>query len=64
MKQIDSEWVKSVRIKMIELGLSVNDLAKEVGYCRGYTSAILNGRVTNETARQTISDYLNLPNRD
>lgn len=57
-----TDWAKSVRVKMIELNLSVNELASEVGFTREYTSSIINERVMSDSARKTISDYLNIPN--
>jgi len=45
---------------MIELDMSVNELAKAVNLTRVYTSAIINGRVISEPASKSISDVLNI----
>lgn len=60
MKRKLSPWCKSVKIKMIELDMSVSELAKAAYLTREYTSAIINGRVISEPASKAISDVLNI----
>ncbi len=55
-----SPWCKAVQIKLIELDMSVADLAKAIGKTRQYTSGIVNGRIYAEPAVKEISDYLNI----
>lgn len=46
---------------MIELDLTVGELAKKIGKSREYTSAVINGRVYAEPMVKAISDVLNIP---
>ena len=55
-----SPWCKNVKIRMIELDMSVSELAKRIDKTREYTSAVVNGRVYSEPAVKAISDVLNI----
>jgi len=60
MGRILSPWCKQAKIKMIEIDMDINQLAKEIGKSREYTSAIVNGRIYSEPAIKAISDALNI----
>lgn len=60
MGRILSPWCKQAKIKMIELDMSVNQLAEKIGKTREYTSAVVNGRIHSEPAIKEISDVLNI----
>ena len=60
MSKILSPWCKQVKIRLIELDMTVADLAIKVDLRREYTSAIVNGRVYSEPAVKAISDALNI----
>lgn len=55
-----SDWRKSAKIAMIKRDWQVADLAKAVNMTRGYTSAIINGRVFSEPAIMAISEVLGI----
>lgn len=57
-----SPWCKQAKHRMIDLDLSVNEVAEKIGKTREYTSAILNGRVYSEGVVNDISDLLNISN--
>ena len=61
MGKVLSPWCKQVKIAMIELDLTVGELAKKIGKSREYTSAVINGRVYAEPMVKAISDVLNIP---
>ena len=46
---------------MIDLDMTVKELAEKVGLSREYTSAVVNGRIYAEPAVKAISDVLNIP---
>lgn len=56
-------WGKTARKKMIDMDLTVVELAKEIGRSNKYVSRVLHGHL--DTAQETIdliSDYLDIPN--
>lgn len=55
-----SPWCRAVRSEMAKRGWDVNDLAREIGKTREYTSAIINGRINAEPTIKLISDTLNI----
>ena len=61
MRKVLSPWCKQVKIAMIELDLTVGEVAKKIGKSREYTSAVINGRVYAEPMVKAISDVLNIP---
>lgn len=61
MARVLSPWCKQAKIKLIELDMTIPELAGKVGLSREYTSAIVNGRVYSEPAAKAISDVLNIP---
>ena len=55
-----SPWSKQAKIAMIELDMTVSELAGKIGRTREYTSAVVNGRVYAEPVVKAISDVLNI----
>ena len=61
MARVLSPWCKQAKIRLIELDMTVAELASKVGLTREYyTSAIVNGRAFSEPAIKAISDVLNI----
>lgn len=60
MARVLSPWCKQAKIRLIELDMTVAELASKVGLTREYTSAIVNGRTFSEPAIKAISDVLNI----
>lgn len=60
MARVLSPWCKQAKIRLIELDMTVAELASKVGFTREYTSAIVNGRAFSEPAIKAISDVLNI----
>lgn len=60
MARVLSPWCKQAKIRLIELDMTVAELASKVGLTREYTSAIVNGRAFSEPAIKEISDVLNI----
>lgn len=60
MAKMLSPWCKQAKIRLIELDMTVAELALKVGLTREYTSAIVNGRMYSEPAIRAISDVLNI----
>lgn len=57
-------WCKRAKIEMIRKGLSVQELADEIGCTRSYLSATLNGITKSVSIRKRISDFLNISDSD
>lgn len=55
-----SPWCKSAKKAMIDKDLSIQDLAKSIGFTREYVSAIVNGRQYSTEAVNKISQYLEI----
>lgn len=60
MARVLSPWCKQAKIRLIELDMTVAELASKVELTREYTSAIVNGRAFSEPAIKAISDVLNI----
>lgn len=60
MARVLTPWCKQAKIRLIELDMTVAELASKVGLTREYTSAIVNGRAFSEPAIKSISDVLNI----
>ena len=60
MARVLSPWCKQAKIRLIELDMTVAELATKVVLTRDYTSAIVNGRAFSEPAIKAISDVLNI----
>lgn len=60
MKRALSPWCKQAKIRLIELDMTIPELAEKVGMTRQYTVAIINGRAYSEPAVKAISDVLNI----
>ena len=54
MAKVLSPWCKQAKIRLIELDMTVAELARKVGLTREYTSAIVNGRMYSEPVQKTI----------
>lgn len=61
MAKILSPWCKAVKKKMIDLDMTIPELAEKIGKSREYTSAVVNGRMISEPTVKAISDELNIP---
>ncbi len=61
MGKVLSPWCKQAKIAMIELDMTVVELAGKIGKSREYTSAVVNGRIYAEPVVKAISDVLNIP---
>lgn len=61
MGRVLSPWCKQAKIAMINLDMTVAELAGKIGKSREYTSAVVNGRIYAEPAIKEISDVLNIP---
>lgn len=59
-----SPWCKTVKKKLIDMDLSINDLAADLGMGRSYLSSIINGRVYSPVAVKKISSYLRISDAD
>lgn len=55
-----SDFKKSVRIRLIELNMTMGNLAEELGISISYLSELLNGTRTNQDQIQRIKDYLEI----
>lgn len=64
MKRKLSPWCKNVKKKMIDLDMTVPELAEKLGLSRGHVSAVVNGRVFSSNTVRMISDELNVPYED
>ena len=54
-------WIKAVRMKVAELGLTKNELFDQSGCAsRVYGSSVVNGRVISKTYSKKISDFLEI----
>lgn len=59
-----SPWCKTVKKKLIDMDMSINELAEAVEMGRSYVSSIINGRVYSPVAVSKISDYLRISDAD
>lgn len=55
-----SDFKKSVRIRLIELNMTMGNLAEELGISISYLSELLNGTRSNQDQIQRIKDYLEI----
>ena len=62
MAKVLSAWSKEAKKAMIDHDLSFNELADLCGYKREYISAIINGRVVSDDAKEKISQVLKIDN--
>ena len=60
MARVLSPWCKQAKIRLIELDMTVAELARKVGLTREYTLVIVNGGMYAEPAIKAISDVLNI----
>lgn len=64
MPRVLPNWCKIAKKKMIDLDMSVSELANKISMTREYTSAIINGRAYSQSAIKSISDVLNISDAD
>ena len=57
-KRIQPEWGKAVRKVLIKRDMSINDLAESIGMSRTHVSAVVNGRLLSENAKEKICSFL------
>lgn len=57
-----SPWCKNVKKRLIDLDMSIPELAVKIGASRQYVSAVVNGRAYSESVTKAISDELNVKN--
>lgn len=55
-----SAWSKAVKKRLIDLDMSIYDLADKLGMSRVYVSSVVNGRVISPNAIKKISYALGL----
>ena len=55
-----NNWCKTAKKTMIDLDMSVKELAARTGLTRPYCSSVLNGKIYSETAIKKISSCLNI----
>lgn len=61
MKKEMSPWGRRCKIRMFELGKTLEDISKDTGLSRTYISAIINGRtIAPEKTIEKISIALNV----
>jgi DNA-binding Xre family transcriptional regulator len=58
MNRITPEWAKDAKKIMIDLDMSVTELADAIGMTRIYVSSVLHGRVISPPAQEKICSYL------
>lgn len=56
-----SPWCKKVKKRLIDLDMTVPELAEKIGLSRGHVSAVVNGRSYSQNTVKLISDELNVP---
>ncbi len=56
-------WAKDVRKTMIDLDMSVKELAEGVGRDRTNVSRVLNGALMNDTLKRDIISFIEQKNR-
>lgn len=56
-----SPWCKQVKKRLIDLDMTVPELANQIGLSRGHVSAVVNGRSYSSNTVKLISDELNVP---
>ncbi len=61
MKRKLSPWCKDVKKKLIDLDMSVTELAEEAGISRPYTSGIINGRTIAPELAVRIGKAIGVP---
>lgn len=54
MRKEPSQWSKDVRKAMIDEGMTIKQLAENVGYSFAVISSVINGRYSNKTYRQIV----------
>lgn len=76
MRKEPSQWSKDVRKAMIDEGMTIKQLAENVGYSFAVISSVINGRYSNKTYRQIVEkinerlgtkglpERVNTPSRD
>lgn len=60
MQKNKGTMCKDVKKALIDRGMSVKELAANIGLTREYVSSVINGSVQSKTAEETIRNYLGL----
>lgn len=63
-KRVLSPWCKDVKKMLIDLDMSVTELAEKTGISRPYTSGIINGRLIAPELASRIGDTIGVPYSD
>lgn len=50
-------WAQKIRHSMVDAGISITDLAQEVGMSRVYVSTVLNGKRISPNAQKRIEHW-------
>lgn len=61
MKRKLSPWCKDVKKKLIDLDMSVTELAEKTGISRPYTSGVVNGRIVAPELAARIGKAIGVP---
>ena len=59
-----SEFEKQVRIRLIEMNMTMGNLADELGISISYLSDLMKGKRTNQIQIDRIKEFLNLSDKD
>lgn len=60
MEKNSISWSKKVRKRLIDLNMTITDLAKQLGVSRTYISAIINERIINDNLKEIINEFLEI----
>nr|DAO80774.1 MAG TPA: Regulatory protein-modification, helix-turn-helix, transcriptional regulato, DNA [Caudoviricetes sp.] len=60
MGKLLSPWCKEAKKALIDMDMTVAELAQKIGRSREYTTAVINGRIYAEPMVKVISDALNI----
>ncbi len=60
MGRLLSPWCKEAKKTLIDMDMTVAELAQKIGRSREYTSAVINDRIYAEPMVKIISDVLNI----
>ena len=53
-------WYLVVKVTMLNKGITVTELAKEIGASRVHTSYVINGRTQSEVLKNKIFEFLGI----
>ena len=55
-----SDWVKRAKVATTEKGVTIVEIAEELGTATNYLYGIMSGRVFSQPMIQRVSDYLGI----